>query len=76
MTTDARSDLHRDLRLIDEALLDTIERLLAGAAVPADPGDRVLCRLAAERVLAAAETLSGLVSAREEPAARPLKVAA
>lgn len=66
MTDPITSDVLRDMNLIDVALVDTIRRVLAGEPAAADPADLVMRRLTAERVLAAAETLSGLIG-REQP---------
>jgi hypothetical protein len=63
----APSPLVRDLGLIDAALLATVQGLLARELTATGPVDRTLARLAAERVLAVAETLAGLVAREDEP---------
>lgn len=62
MTSSPPSDLRRDLELLDAALMDTVERMVAAGGPPTAPDERRLCRRLAARVLGVAEALQGLVS--------------
>lgn len=63
----ARSDLRRDLELLDAAALDTVQRILTRELAAVGGVDRTLCLLASERLLATVQTLAGLVARPDEP---------